>query len=273
MKKIEKFMICSNIFAPADYRTVYRIGSDSCVRLVEYKPMYDLFPSKEDQVDLPLPREIAYLIIDDLILKYIQGSSFELAAQLLFIDKATACRFYFKHFGYDKYLPPRMIYRRLAKTFEVMQKVLDGVIQFPNEEHDHYIGLDLQFQGSYRPGRSYDPWNFTGMVNIIQIPKPGIFGVEDFRGFVTGPYITDVVWMNGRNDRGITYSDFFRLPVIVFVFTDQEENIIPERKVMENHQAFKTFARFLKMAFGPTTGIFFAVQGHFIFDDQILVEL
>ena len=266
-------MICSNIFAPSDHRAVYQIGSDSCVRLVEYKPSYDLFQPSEETFDLPLPREISYMVIDQLILKYICESNFEMAINLICIDKPTIVRFYFQHFGSDLFLPFRTVFHRLSKTFELMQKVHDGIVQFPNEEHDHYVALDIQFKGSYRSGQAYNPWNFTGMVNLIQIPKPGIFGIEDFRGFVTGPYITDIVWMNGRNDRGITYSDFFRLPVIVFVFTDQDDNIIPERKIMENHQAFKVFTKFLKMAFGPTTGVFFAVQGHFIFDDQILVEL
>lgn len=273
MKKIDKFMICSNIFAPGEYRTVYRIGHDSCVRLVQYEPAVDLFQPNEKDCDLPLPREICYMIIDRLIYRYIRECNFELAMNLIGIDKPTLIRFYFQHLTSDYYIPFNLMFHRVSKMFELMQKVYDGVVQFPNEEHDHYVALDLQYRGNYRPGMAYNPWNFTGMINIIQIPKPGIFGVEDFRGFVTGPYITDIVWMNGRNDRGITYSDFFRLPVIVFVFTDQEENIIPERKVMENHQAFKLFAKFLKMAFGPTTGIFFAVQGHFIFDDQILVEL
>jgi hypothetical protein len=273
MKNIQKFMICSNIFAPSDHRTVYKIDPDSSVRLVEYKPVIDLFQPSEKEYALPLPREISYMIIDRLILKYIQECNFELAMQMICIDKPTIVRFYFQHLVSDYWIPFKIMFHRLSKMFELMQKVYDGVVQFPNEEHDHYVALDIQFRGNYRQGQAYNPWNFTGMVNIIQIPKPGIFGVEDFRGFVTGPYITDIVWMNGRNDRGITYSDFFRLPVIVFVFTDQDENIIPERRVMENHHAFKTFAKFLKMAFGPTTGIFFAVQGHFIFDDQILVEL
>jgi hypothetical protein len=166
-----------------------------------------------------------------------------------------------------------MIVHRLSRSFSLMQRVCDGVIQFPNEEHDHYIGLDLQFTGTYRPGKCYNPWNFNGMVNIIQIPKPGIFGIEDFRGFVTGPYITDVVWMSGQNQRGIVYSDFYRLPVLVFVFTDEDGNIIPTRLELMKHKPFQTFAKFLKLAFGPTTGVFFAVQGHFIFDDQILLEL
>ena len=273
MKKIEKFMICSNIFAPSDYRTVYKIGTDSCVRIQEFRPYVDLFQPSDLDLILPLPREIVYNIIDQLILRYIKESNFELAAGLIFFNRATTIRFYYRHFEHDYYLPIRMMIARLGRTFDLMQKVMDGVIQFPNDEHDHYVALDIQFKGNYRPGRGYNPWNFNGMVNIIQIPKPGIFGIEDFRGFVTGPHITDIVWMNGRNERGIVSSNFFRLPVIVFVFTDQDENIIPERKAMENHKAFQTFAKFLKMAFGPTTGIFFAVQGHFIFDDQVLVEL
>lgn len=266
-------MICSNIFAPGDYRSLYRIEPDCSVRLVEYKPEIDLCQPTQKRFDLALPREISYMIIDRLILNYIRECNFEMAMALISIDKPTIVRFYFQHFASDYWVPFRTAFQRLTHMFHLMQKVYDGVIQFPNEEHDHYIGLDIQYQGTYRPGRAYNPWNFNGTVNLIQIPKPGIFGIEDFRGFVTGPYVTDVVWMNGRNDRGITYSDFFRLPVIVFVFTDQEENIIPERKVMEKHGAFQTFTKFLKMAFGPTTGVFFAVQGHFIFDDQILVEL
>ena len=274
MKHIEKFMICSNIFAPGDYRSLYRIDRDSSVRIVEYHPTFDLSQPKPDQFDLPIPKELSYFIIDNLILKYIQQSSFEMAMQLICIDQPTMRRFYMKHFHDNElYLPFRMILHRMSRSFHLMQRVCDGVIQFPNEEHDHYIALDLRFTGNFRAGKSYNPWNFNGMVNIIQRPKPGIFGIEDFRGFVTGPYITDIVWMSGRNQRGIVYSDFFRLPVIVFVFTDQDENIIPLRTELEKHKAFKTFSKFLKMAFGPTTGIFFAVQGHFIFDDQILLEM
>lgn len=273
MKKIDKFMICSNIFAPGDHRTVYKIDPDCSIRIQEFKPYVDLFQPTDLDVHMPLPREIVYMIIDRLIMQYIKQSNFELASQLLFLNKATTIRFYYRHFEHDYYLHTRLMIARLSRTFQMMQNVLDGVIQFPNEEHDHYVALDIPFKGKYRPGQAFNPWNFNGMVNIIQIPRPGIYGIEDFRGFVTGPYITDIVWMNGRNERGITFSTFFRLPVIVFVFTDQDENIIPERKAMENHQAFKTVTKFLKMAFGPTTGVFFAVQGHFIFDDQVLVEL
>lgn len=273
MKKIEKFMICSNIFAPGDYRSVYKIEPDFSIRLQEFRPVLSLFPPSDLAVILPLPREIVYMIIDRLILKYIKQSNFELAAQLIFFNKATTMRFYYRHFEHDYYLPIRLMIARLSRTFHLMQNVLDGVTQFPNEEHDHYIALDIPFKGKYKNGMAFNPWNFNGMLNLIQIPRPGIYGIEDFRGFVTGPYVTDIVWMNGRSERGITASTFFRLPVIVFVFTDQDENIIPERKAMENHKGFQTVTKFLKMAFGPTTGVFFAVQGHFIFDDQVLVEL
>jgi hypothetical protein len=274
MKNIQKFMICSNIFAPGDYRSLYRIDPDSCVRIVEYRPTFDLSQPRSDEFDLPLPKELVYLILDNLILRYMKESSFELAIQLICFDESTMRRFYMKYFHDNElYMPFRMILHRLSRSFSLMQRVCDGVIQFPNEEHDHYIGLDLQFTGTYRPGKCYNPWNFNGMVNIIQIPKPGIFGIEDFRGFVTGPYITDVVWMSGQNQRGIVYSDFYRLPVLVFVFTDEDGNIIPTRLELMKHKPFQTFAKFLKLAFGPTTGVFFAVQGHFIFDDQILLEL
>lgn len=266
-------MICSNIFAPGDYRSLYRIENDSSVRLVEYHPTIDLAQPRSETYDLPIPKELAYFIIDRLILKYIQDANFEMAIQLISIDRPTMRRFYMKYFCNELYTPFSMIMIRLTRTFALLQRVCDSVIQFPNEEHDHYIALDLRFTGTYRPGRAYNPWNFNGMVSIIQIPKPGIFGIEDFRGFVTGPYITDIVWMSGRNNRGIVYSDFFRLPVIVFVFTDQNGDIVPQREEMLKHKAFQTFTKFLKMAFGPTTGIFFAVQGHFIFDDQILLEM
>lgn len=271
MKKIDKFMITSAAFSPSSYRSVFKVERNSLVRM-QYDPVIDLCQRSSEVFDLPLPKELINMIIDQLIISYIQGCDFSLAFDLICIDRYTMFRFYGRWFGLDRIYFPSILHR-LSNTFELLQKVQDGVIQFPNDEHDHYIALEIPFIGNFNPGYAYNPWNFNGNITLIQIPKPGIFGVEDFRAFVTGPYVTDVIWMNGRNDRGVIYSDFFRLPVIVFVLTDQEGNIIPKRCEMDVHSAFKAFTKLLKMAFGPTTGVFFAVQGHFIFDDQILIEL
>ena len=267
-------MIASNLFEQNTYRSVFHIKNNT-LRLIEYNPVIDLTQPDHPDLFLPLPKELIYAIIDRVILQLIGGSNFEQAFQLICLDKATMFRFYRQHIDQDPFIYFKTVLHRLTNTFELLQKVLDGIVQFPNEEHDHYIALDIQYKSrqKYLHGRSYNPWNFNGHINIIQIPKPGIFGIEDFRAFITGPYITDIVWMNGKSDRGIVRSSFFRLPVIVFILTDHEENIIPTKENLEKHVAFKNFSKLLKRAFGPHTGIFFAVQGVYIFDDQILVEM
>jgi hypothetical protein len=275
MKKIQRFMITSKAFDRNSYNQIFRIDDDNMIRRIEWHPVIDLAQPQDIEVCAQtLPPELAYIIIDLCIVDLIKGNSFEKAFQLISIDRSTITRFYRRWFGPEIRLGFRPHFFRLSRIFELLQKVLDSVLQFPNEEHDHYMALDIEFQnGFYKPHRPYYPWNFNGNISLIQIPRPGIFGVEDFRAFVTGPYVTDVVWMNGRYDKGAIYSDFFRLPVIVFVFTDHEGNIIPKREEMEKLAPFQGFATLLKLAFGPTTGIFFAVQGHYIFDDQILLEL
>lgn len=275
MKTLNRFMITSASLQKDRYKQIFQIQNNQLHRIV-YDPIIDLCQSEHQISDqVQLPKEIIHLIIDQAILQCIQGLNFQQAFRLLCLDRATMIRFYRYWFGPSEYMITfRPHFSRLAKTFELFQKVIDGVVQFPNEEHDHFIALDIEYQtGCYKPAKGYNPWNFNGNINLIQIPKPGIFSVEDFRAFVTGPYVTDVVWMNGVGEKGFITSDFFRLPVIVFVLTDHQGEIIPDKKGLERHEAFKGFAKILKIAFGPTTGVFFAVQGHYIFDDQILVEL
>lgn len=275
MKTLNRYMITSASLQKDRFKQVFQIENNQLHRIV-YDPVIDLCQSEHQiSAQLSVPKEIVYLIIDKAILQCIKGLNFQQAFRLICLDRATIIRFYRHWFGRSEYLITfRPHFSRLCKTFELFQKVIDGLVQFPNEEHDHYIALDIEYQtGCYKPAKGYNPWNFNGNINLIQIPRPGIFSVDDFRAFVTGPYVTDVVWMNGVGEKGFITSDFFRLPVIVFVLTDHQGEIIPDKKGLERHEAFRGFAQILKIAFGPTTGVFFAVQGHYIFDDQILVEL
>lgn len=275
MKKFSYYLITSPAFSRTEYNIIYQVNTDRTLKRIEYNPELDLAPANYRKVHMPLPAEIVYMIIDRLILTYIKGMNFEMAQALLMFDLPTINRFYSRWFDPDIYIRFTTKLYRIGNTFELLQKVVDAMLQFPNEEHDHYMALQLEHT-SYLFNRQapYNPWNFNGCIDIIQIPRPGIFCVEDFRAFVTGPYITDVVWMNGRNEKGIVASDYFRLPVIVFVLTERENGeLIPTREYLKDSLIFKNFARLLKLAFGPTTGIFFAVQGEYIFDDQVLVEL
>lgn len=275
MKNFQRYMITSAAMQRDHYHQVFKIENNQIHRL-QYDPVIDLCQPQYDlTTPCALPRELIHIVIDQAILYCIQGMNFQKAFELICIDRPTIIRFYRRWFGPSEYMITfRPHFFRISKTFQLFQNVLDAVIQFPNEEHDHYIALDVEYQsGMYKPAKGYNPWNFNGNINLIQIPKPGIFTVEDFRAFVTGPYVTDVVWMNGRGDKGYVQSDFFRLPVLVFVMTDHQGNIIPEKMGLERNEAFKGFSALLKKAFGPTTGVFFAVQGHYIFDDQILVEM
>lgn len=242
---------------------------------MKFDPVIDLTTTQSTDLQLALPRELAYMIIDRAIFLNIKNCNFELAMNLICIDRSTMIRFYHRYLDpIDRYVYFDSLLNRLSGSFYLMQKIFDGVLQFPNEEHDHYIALDIPFTThKYSAGYNYNPWNFQGIINIIQIPRPGIFGIEDFRAFVTGPYITDVVWMNGQNNNGITTSSFFRLPVIVLMLVDEEGEIIPKREDMEKHVVFRNFSKILKLAFGPDTGIFYTVQGIYILDDQVLVEL
>lgn len=275
MKTFNRYLITSSAFQRDHFHQIFKIENNQIHRL-SYDPVIDLCQSEFQEITkMPLPKEIFHMIVDLAIMKCIEGCNFQKAFELICIDRPTMIRFYRRWFGPSEYLITfRPHFFRLSRTFELFQKVVDGIVQFPNEEHDHYIALDIEYQsGCYKPAKGYNPWNFNGNINLIQIPKPGIFGIEDFRAFVTGPYVTDVVWMNGVGDKGYVASDYFRLPVIIFVLTDHQGEIIPDKKGIENNEAFIGFSKLLKKAFGRTTGVFFAVQGHFIFDDQILVEM
>lgn len=277
MEKISFYVITSPAFAPDNYTNIFRVNQHNNERYlarITYEPTIDLAP--EQPVDLKgfLPREIVDKIIDYLILSYIKGMNYEFANQLIFLDLSTTRRFYNQWFPVPTSNRVMSKLHRISQTFELMQKIVDMYVQFPNEEHDHYFALSLQHTSTlFNPKYDYYPWNFNGNIDMIQIPRPGIYTIEDFRAFVTGPYITDIVWMNGRSDKGVVASNYFRLPVIVLVLMDKEEEIIPTKVYIENNPMFRTFAKMLKLAFGPTTGVFFAVQGEYIFDDQVLVEL
>lgn len=275
MKKISYYLISAPAFARTNYNIIYQVQSDQTVKRISYCPEQDLAPNNFRKVQMPLPKEIVDMIIDKLILIYIKGMNFEMAQKLVFIDFPTINRFYGRWIDSDISIRYTTKMYRIGNTFELCQKVVDALVQFPNEEHDHYMALQIEHTSYlFNKQAPYNPWNFNGCIDIIQIPKPGVYCIEDFRAFVTGPYITDIVWMNGRNEKGIVASDYFRLPVIVFVLTERDDGeIIPTREYMMDHPTFKNFAALLKLAFGPTTGIFFAVQGEYIFDDQILVEL
>lgn len=276
MKKLDRYMITSKAFQQDPYYTIFKIENNNQMNPVQFDPVIDLCQPEYDlDRSTNLPLEVVHIVIDYAIQMCIEGMNISKAFQLLCLDRPTLIRFYRRWFGRSEYLITfRPHFFRLSNTFQLFQNVIDNLVQFPNEEHDHYIALDIEYQtGCYKASKWYNPWNFNGNINIIQIPRPGIYSIEDFRAFVTGPYVTDIVWMNGLSRKGVVVSDFFRLPVIVFVLTDHQGEIIPEKKDLERHEAFQGFAKLLKIAFGPTTGIFFAVQGHFIFDDQILLEL
>ena len=276
MQKFSFYVITSTAFSPNQYTEIFQLSkhrSESYLSRIEYRPEIDLAPENKTKIFMPLPREIVDKIIDHLIIKYIRGMNLERAIELIYLDIATVRRFYQQWFPVGASLTTTRMYR-ISQTFELLQKIVDMMIQFPNYEHDHYVALSVKHTSFlFDPKYDYYPWNFNGHLDMIQIPKPGIFTVDDFRAFVTGPYVTDIVWMNGRSEKGVVASTYFRLPVIVLVMTDKEEEIIPTREYIENSLMFKKFAQLLKICFGKTAGIFFAVQGEYIFDDQVLVEL
>lgn len=277
MQKFSFYVITSPAFSPYSYTNIFKLTkyrNESYLSRIEYHPNIDLAQTEQLRIRMPLPREIVDHILDHLIMRYIQGMNFEAACQLIFISPSTVRRFYNRWFPIQTATRVTSQMFRISQTFELMQKIVDLMIQFPNEEHDYYVAISTQHTSylfdEYKP---YYPWNFNGNLELIQIAKPGVLNIDDFRAFITGPYITDIVWMNGRSDKGVVASTYFRLPVIVIVLTDREDEIIPTKEYIQNNIVFKNFSRLLKIAFGPSAGIFFAVQGEYIFNDQLLVEL
>ena len=269
---MKKFIITSTDFD--HYQTIFEVKQNT-LHLVRYDFEEDLFHDEfaTTSFKFALPTEIVQKILFHLILTCIKSANFEKALSLISISPYQIKHFYRFFFGAPETLHVATLNLRISEMFKLADEIVHGIVQFPNEEHDHYFALEIMYKKHFQPYYQYQPWNFNGSISLFQIPRPGIINLEDFKAFVTGPNLTDVVWMTGYTRNGIVATTFFRQPVITLVFTDRKGNVIPELHTIKNSTTFKGFADILRLAFGPTSGIFFAVKGEYILDDNLVVEL
>lgn len=274
MNPIQKFMIMAPAFQ--QYHTLFQVSDKgSTLKMIQYDFSEDLFQDAYPDTTFmfQLPIEIVEKILFRMAILYLASGNFEKMLGIITISKYQIRHFFRKFFGPLDTMDIVRLNRRLSNMFKLADEIVKAMVGFPNEEHDHYFALEIFHKKQFHPYYAYNPWNFYGKVSMFQIPRPGILGVEDFRAFVTGPYITDVFWMNGYERNGLIASNFYRQPIIVLQFVDKKGFTIPEKDVLVKSKAFKGFADMLRIAFGPTSGIFFAVKDAYIFGDDLLVEL
>lgn len=269
---MKKFIVTAPIYEK--YHTLFEV-TNSSLKPIRYEFEEDLFQDEHptEKFRFQLPLEITEKILQHLMLLYLKSGNFEKLLQLISISPHQIRRFFRQFFGPLDTVDVIRLHIRISEMFKLATEIVESLVCFPNEEHDHYFALEILHTKRFHPYYSYHPWNFRGKVSLFQIPKPGILHVEDFRAFVTGPNITDIVWMTGYGRNGVVATNYYRQPVVVLSFCDKEGHVVPEKDTIQNSATFKGFATMLRIAFGPTSGIFFSVKEEYIFGDNLLVEL
>lgn len=224
-------------------------GSLSKIKVVDFGE-YDL-PQPKWQLARRLPWDVCSIIMRYLFLIYLKSFNFDLAGALVSINKSFTFEIYNEIFGV-RYTHPLKAVKRVCNTLDLLARIYDDYLSIPRKTNYSLIKV-------VKPSNVADFLPWQTILDVFPQPTVGIIAGEGEKvyQFETGGFYGDTVWLTGRYNRdGIFKCKRFYHPIITIQLSDYDE-AVPTSKQLNSNEMFKKFAALLRLAYGPTTGIYF----------------
>lgn len=220
---------------------------------------------EENEVAFDLPREIAYRCIKEYLKYLMKEHHFDIAFQLLCIDRFFINQMYYGIYGVSNLTFKEKV-QRLAWSFKAAMELYDYFLCAPNLDSHDFFAISLEYFDGWNLSTKHPfyPWDFdiTSM-QLIAIEPPllddGNWNVS-YHAFHAGRNYGDTVWIQGSERRGIFRALQFMRPIITFILRDGRNNLLSITRSKEVTYFFYRFAQFLQLCFGRDTRVFFAID-------------
>jgi len=262
---MRKFIITST-----DIDYLFELVNGNTVRRVKTLFEEQNLPPEESDEQLfllgDLPREITYRIVKQYLRYLFKNAHFDLAFELLCIDRYFVNQMYYAIYGFSNTTFGEKV-KHLSWTFRACMEIYDYVLTAPNLDRHDYYALTFEYQGAWNvsDNHPFHPWDFDiSTMQLIAIEPPlleqGTWDVT-YHAFHPGTNFGDMVWLHGSVRKGIFRALDFMRPVIPILLRDRRNRLLRITNSRQSSYFFYCFAHFLRICFGSTTHIFFAVEG------------
>lgn len=249
------------------YDFLYRIDNYDCVFEETFDEHLLIKFIHEDDIDLKcqLPLELRNKIILTTFWEMISSRNFAEAYKMATLDHASLIMIYRSVFTVD--CCREIMIDSLGFVLRFAECVQADYLQFENPSMSPTVGVRLVtsicFQGEagifLRPWDfSLDSMDFSSFEGRLLITNGK--NRERFHAWQTGPTYGENVWTVGRRSGGQYHCKKLYYPVITLILTDITGVLLPSLNEFPNNRYFKQMSEFLKLCFGPSTGVFFMVK-------------
>jgi hypothetical protein len=218
------------------------------------------------RTDLPdLPKEIWEMIAEYLVYDYLRKGLTPLAIDLITLFSQSFTRkIYHTFFGSCYFSPPSIIRERLSNVIFIATGIQQEVLARENTDGLRFFSIKLQFKDPYL----YLPWELASEEPFeYELNKMGrpldMEGFPRFEGFPCGETFGDVVWLQGEHDDNCMFESTRSLYPMINLFIPSNHVFDWRKDYVRNLPAWVGFNKFLRMMFGPNTGLFYAISRQF----------
>lgn len=235
--------------------SIWEVENDGRATRLYLKSYYDrdLCPSSGFLRSINLPIEIVDRILLILMEMYVQTWNFDLCNDLLFFSKGftgvvyrsiyeNTTNNFFKQF------------RRLSKTFMILEKIYDQFLSVQSRIRFPCV----KFTSRRERGSNHQPWDFTH--DLVLVPIVGVIVDVDNTQFQVdyGAHFGESIWLSGDWRGPVFHAKKIKTPVLNIMFVDVFDTLIHSQFGFNAN--YYNFFRLIKVAFGPSTGLFVMVK-------------
>lgn len=250
---MQKIIVTTSAFT--GYSTIFSMQGD-CVELQSDDEISET--SFEDLCLIRLPMEIQYDIFERVVINMIKAGLIKKALKCLLTSSSQICRIFYTKYVGNFNLTMSQILDHLIAMFRLIDELTFEIFSESNlfEYEELSISLECLNPMSIDIDLFYR-WPFIGAEkNFFSIPS-SVTG-EEVKKVSTGPCHSDLVWIEGKEDRGVIHATSIKGPILVLeVFSTMGE--VEFRLFRRNTHFFRNFVRMLKLVMGTRSAVFLSV--------------
>jgi hypothetical protein len=243
-------------------------------KVVRLGPIYDVLYTYVNDNKVPLlktiPIELKFKCMMNCISDRMTEHKLEEAMSLISMHRDLVHAFYGYFFRTESHMTVVQKHLRISRCFYLLQVIFDCYLTDLNRVKSRFTFIDFE-PASVAMGSNLlvgGPWDYvttTRMldpaIDIMETCKPIRCDGEHFTSYCTGPFYSDVIWMQGQSLKGVMTAKSFKQPVINLILSNQNGDVIPTIRDLEYMDWWKSFSSLMVYCYGPNTGVNFAVAG------------
>lgn len=250
---MQKIIVTTSNFT--GYSTIFAVDGD-CIELQSEDEISE--NTYHDLCLIKLPMEIKFDIFERVLIDMLKAGLVKKALKCLITSSSQLCRiFYTKYIGYYN-LTMLQILDHLISMFRIIDSITNEI--FSESNLFEYEELSLSIRCLNPMSIDVDLLSRWPLIdvekNFFTIPS-AVIG-DEVKKIVTGPCHSDLVWIEGIEDRGIINATSIKGPILILeVFSNIGD--VEFRLFRRNTHFFRNFVRMLKLVLGTRSAVFLSV--------------